>query len=155
MDAGETSLTTAPSENLSDAEDVSNTNTPAPTAAENLSEQNTVLPTIEEEAGLEPVSVVEELIKNGKLITVSSPAGSVEGDFLDVPVRIEIAEIFRVGQEDKIKINWTNNENQEMEFSASDEDGNGYIDHLAWIVPHLSTQTFEVILISDALLSGS
>ncbi len=41
---------------------------------------------------------------------------------LNVPVRTEIPEIYRVGQEDQIKIKWTNNANQEMEFTAIDED---------------------------------
>ena len=38
-----------------------------------------------------------------------------------------------------------------MQFTAYDDDGNGYIDHVGWIVPHLSTQTFEIILTSNAL----
>ena len=98
----------------------------------------------------EPI-ILEKLTINGKLITVSSPTGVEEGEFLDVPVRIGIPEIFKVGEESKIKIQWKNNDNQNMDFQVVDEDDNGYLDHVEWIVPHLSTQTFEIIFISSAL----
>src|SRR3989344_1230906 len=95
--------------------------------------------------------IVEKLIDNTKIVAISSPGGADESLMINIPVKIEIAEIFKVGQEDQIKIKWQNNGNQEMQFTATDEDGNGYIDHVLWIVPHLSTQIFEIIFISSAL----
>ena len=38
----------------------------------------------------------------------------------------------------------------EVPFESYDSDGDGKIDYIEWIVPHLSNQTFEIILISDA-----
>ena len=96
-------------------------------------------------------TIVEEITDTGKVVVVSAtPEQELAHTFIDVPVSTEIPEIFRVGQEDQIKIKWSNNQDQEMQFTASDDDGNGFIDHLSWIVPHLSTQTFEIILISNA-----
>ena len=97
--------------------------------------------------------ILEQLTPNGKIIIVSSPDGYDDeaSPITDVLVRIEIPEIFKIGQENQIRIKWKNNENQEIQFTTYDEDGNGYIDHVEWIVPHLSTQTFEIIYISKAL----
>ncbi len=96
-------------------------------------------------------TISEEITDTGKVVVVSAtPEQELLHTFIDVPVSTEIPEIFRVGQEDQIKIQWSNNQDQEMQFTASDDDGNGFIDHLAWVVPHLSTQTFEIILISNA-----
>ena len=98
-----------------------------------------------------PAPVIAEAnTDTGKIVTVSAE------DTLEAPVKnvlafTNIPEIYKVGQENKIKIKWTNNDSQEMQFTTSDEDANGYIDHVEWIVPHLSTQTFEIIFISRAL----
>jgi hypothetical protein len=102
---------------------------------------------------LELVPIIkEQFIDNGKKVIISSPDEYDEtSPIINLPVRIEILEIFKNGQEDKIKIQWKNNNNQEMQFEAYDENENGYIDHVEWIVPHLSTQTFEIIYISKAL----
>ncbi len=35
-------------------------------------------------------------------------------------------------------------------FDAYDLDGNGYLDYIEWVVPHLSNQTYEIILIVRA-----
>ncbi len=61
-----------------------------------------------------------------------------------------IPEIYNVGQEDKIKIRWKNENDQEMEFHAYDTDENGKLDYVEWTVPHLSEQMFEIIYISKA-----
>jgi len=61
-----------------------------------------------------------------------------------------IPEIYKVGEESKIKIKWQNNGDQEMSFFAFDTDLNGYLDYVEWTVPHLSTQVFEIIFISKA-----
>src|SRR3989344_4644178 len=39
---------------------------------------------------------------------------------------------------------------QEIPFDAYDLDGNGLIDYVEWITPHLSNQTFQIILITRA-----
>ena len=68
----------------------------------------------------------------------------------NVLAHTNIPEIYKVGQEDKIKIKWTNENGQEMPFTAFDLNNNGKIDYIEWTVPHLSDQIFEIIFISKA-----
>ena len=55
-------------------------------------------------------------------------------------------------KKEDIKIYWKNNENLEItekeEYSVEyyDEDNNGLIDRVSWIVPHLSEQVFEIVI---------
>ena len=91
----------------------------------------------------------EEFTDNGKLFTISMADEHEANPILNMVVKTDIPEIFKVGQEDQIKIKWKNNANQDMQFTAYDEDGNGFIDHVEWVVPHLSTQTFEIIYIQS------
>jgi len=39
---------------------------------------------------------------------------------------------------------------QEVPFVYNDTNGDGFIDYIEWVVPHLSSQTFEIILVSKA-----
>ncbi|MBR9705066.1 hypothetical protein GOV12_06655 [Candidatus Pacearchaeota archaeon] len=50
---------------------------------------------------------------------------------------------------DAIKVYWIE-EGRYLDFKAFDNDGNGYYDYIEWIVPHLSEQTFEIIIITKA-----
>ena len=68
----------------------------------------------------------------------------------DVLAFTNIPEIYKVGQESRIKIKWKSNNDQTMEFHAYDKDGNGKLDYVEWTVPHLSEQIFEIIFISKA-----
>lgn len=96
-------------------------------------------------------NIVEELNDNVKTVTISSPDGYDPITMIDIPVSTSIPEIFKVGEENRIKIKMANNDDKAMQFVAHDDDGNGLIDHVSWIVPHLSTQVFEVVLISNAV----
>ena len=54
----------------------------------------------------------------------------------------------------KIKLYWTSSDSGEKEivsFDAEDYDGNGLIDTIEWLVPHLSNQTYEIIVITKAV----
>jgi autotransporter-associated beta strand protein len=62
-----------------------------------------------------------------------------------------IPEIYQVGQEDRIKVRWKNNNNQSVAFTAHDTNSNGMLDYVEWTVPHLSEQIFEIIFINKAL----
>jgi hypothetical protein len=76
-----------------------------------------------------------------------------------------IPEIYKVGQEDKIKIKWKNpdcgaiedprqaeacRDNADVQFTAYDLNNNGKLDYVEWTVPHLSEQVFKIIFISKA-----
>ncbi len=66
--------------------------------------------------------------------------------YSEIPVEVNDAK--------KIKLYWTSSDSGEKEnviFEAKDTDGNGLIDTIEWIVPHLSNQTYEIILITKAV----
>jgi len=96
-----------------------------------------------------PAPVIAEAeTDTGKIVSVSSDG---EQEIItNVLAFTTIPEIFKVGQEDKIKIKWTNNDDQNVTFHAYDTDNNGKLDYVEWTVPHLSEQIFEIIFISKA-----
>lgn len=116
--------------------------------------------------------MLEKLSKKqtkGKIITVSSPdneTSGVDGEtpevstptYTNVLAFTTIPEIYKLGQESKIKIKWLTGPasaeasagEQEMPFTAHDLNNNGRIDYIEWTVPHLSDQIFEIIFISKA-----
>ena len=95
----------------------------------------------------EPPTLQESFIsENKKEIIVSSPDNI---HYTNVLSYSSLSERLRVGQENLIKVYWKEN-NTYLDFNASDADGNGFLDYVEWIIPHLSTQTFEIILITKA-----
>jgi len=117
--------------------------------------------------------ITEQNTDTGKLVTVSEPEAIATSDvaiahtYTDVLAFTTIPEIYKVGQESKIKIKWQNpdceavedprqaeacrdNGYAEMEFHAYDLNENGKLDYVEWTVPHLSEQIFEIIFISKA-----
>jgi len=114
--------------------------------------------------------------QNAEISARSDLAQSSEQEYQDclaqqatitnVLAHTNIPEIYKVGQEDKIKIKWLNNpdcgaiedprqaeacrDNGSMPFKAYDLNGNGRLDYVEWTVPHLSDQVFEIIFISKA-----
>jgi len=139
---GSSSPSTASSSNPSAKTNTVSTTTPdALTVSEIVVEYETPAPII-----------AEAPTQKGKIVTVSDAVSAVEGQHTtNVLAFTNIPEIYKVGQEEKIKINWLNNDNQPMPFIAYDLDENGMLDYIEWTVPHLSTQTFEIIFISKAL----
>jgi len=121
-------------------------------------------------------TIKEQETDTGKLVTVSAPA-SAQGSGVAMPAgsndtfssatsdvaptltnvlaHTNIPEIYKVGQEDKIKLKWKTNGDQLMEFHAYDLNNNGKLDYVEWTVPHLSDQVFEIIFISKAWLLDS
>ncbi|MBU4462083.1 hypothetical protein KKD91_03405 [Patescibacteria group bacterium] len=91
--------------------------------------------------------ITEQETDTGKLVAVSAPD---EFEYTNVLAYTTIPEIFKVGQENKIKIKWQNNNNQDVQFNAYDLNNNGKLDYVEWTVPHLSEQIFNIIFISKA-----
>ncbi|MBR9701454.1 DUF2341 domain-containing protein [Candidatus Pacearchaeota archaeon] len=87
-------------------------------------------------------TAIEENISNGKRVIVS---GDDELNYTEVLAFTEIEEKFEVGQESKIKVYWRE-ENTYINFTAYDTDDNNKIDYVEWIAPHLSNQTFDIII---------
>jgi len=88
----------------------------------------------------------EEATLTGKKIIVSGPENL---NYTDILAYTEIDEKFLVGQKDKIKIFWIE-EDKKIDFDAFDMNENGKIDYIEWVVPHLSNQTYNIILITEA-----
>ncbi|MBD3253413.1 hypothetical protein GF386_06780, partial [Candidatus Pacearchaeota archaeon] len=55
----------------------------------------------------------------------------------------EIKEILPLNKKNLIKVYWKE-ENKYLDFEVFDENSNGMIDKVEWVVPHLSNQTFEI-----------
>ena len=95
--------------------------------------------------------ISEQDLGSKEIITVSAPTEAQDGTQLkNVLAYANLPKEFKVGQENDIKIIWKNNENQNIALHAYDTNNDGYLDYVEWTVPHLSTQTFEIIFISKA-----
>ncbi len=94
--------------------------------------------------------ITEQNTDQGKLVTISSDDQPDQPPLTDVLAFTNIPEIYKVGQESKIKIKWKSNGDQQMDFHAYDLNNNGKLDYVEWTVPHLSEQVFEIIFISKA-----
>ena len=91
--------------------------------------------------------VFEQEIRTGKQVKISSPEGI---HYENVLAYSSISESFNLKDASKIKIWWVE-ENKFIEpFSVQDKDNNGIYDYVEWFVPHLSTQTFNIIVITKA-----
>jgi len=86
-------------------------------------------------------------MSNGKEVQIS---GSEEVHYETVLAFTELNEKFNVKSPDKIKIYRKENNTYLPVEKALDNNGNGIYDYIEWIVPHLSNQTFEIIIITKA-----
>ncbi len=89
----------------------------------------------------------EKETERGKEVSISGPD---DLEYTDIVSFTTIPEILNVGQEKEIQILWKE-DNSKVNFTAKDIDGNGKLDYIEWITPHLSTQTFEIDLIGKIL----
>lgn len=91
-----------------------------------------------------PQKTEKKISKFRKEVEVSS-----EIHYENVLAYTDIEEILTLDKKENIKIFWKE-KNTFLEFEALDTTNNGLINKIEWIVPHLSTQTFEIILIIEA-----
>ncbi len=85
--------------------------------------------------------------KKGKQVKV---VGLEEIKYENVLAFSEISENFSVRNPSIIKIYWIENQTYINPTNVSDLNSNGIYDYVEWIVPHLSNQTFNIILITKA-----
>jgi hypothetical protein len=98
----------------------------------------------------------EEIEKNEfeKEITISSE------EHVEDPLRV-YTDLTTEAKKEKIKIYWQNQDNlditdeNEFEVEYYDENDNGLIDRISWIVPHLSTQIFDVVIETNFIENGN
>jgi hypothetical protein len=94
----------------------------------------------------------EEEIAKGKKITITGPD---ELNYTDILAYTELDNEVPVDKAHRIRFYWHNNETgdlfrQPLEFEHFDLDEDGFIDYIEWVVPHLSNQTYEIIIITAA-----
>jgi hypothetical protein len=102
-----------------------------------IHEYTTPAPEIKEQA----------ISKTKKQITISSPE---KLHYKNVKAYTNIEEILPLNKKQLIKIYWKQEDKYIDNFQVKDENNNGYIDKIEWQVPHLSEQTFEIIIITKA-----
>ncbi|HVY01592.1 MAG TPA: right-handed parallel beta-helix repeat-containing protein, partial [Candidatus Nanoarchaeia archaeon] len=97
-----------------------------------------------------PAPVVKESIlsETEKEVTISAPD---ELNYTNVFSFTTLPSPMPAEQANKIKLYWEVNGTQvEHPFTVNDTDGDGLIDSLQWITPHLSEQKFIIIIITKA-----
>jgi len=96
----------------------------------------------------EAPQAIETEKPNGKEITISA---ADELNYTEILAYTLISEDYGIKDESSIKLLWKNENSLSVNFDAYDLDNNGILDYIEWIVPHLSNQTYELIIeISDA-----
>ncbi len=94
-----------------------------------------------------PTITEKNLSLTSKQVTISSPD---DIRYENVTSFTTIPELLKVNGKGKVKLLWENNEKIEHSFTLLDTNNNSYYDLIEWIIPHLSNQTFEIILITRA-----
>jgi len=98
----------------------------------NLNQKTTEFPDIQ---------ISEQETEKGKIITISAP------DELNYENVLGYTELSKEAPAEKIHFyHLTEQTKQEIEIEKYDENNNGLIDYIEWTVPHLSKQTYELII---------
>ena len=97
-----------------------------------------------------PEITKEENLKNDfeKEVVVSSD------EHFENPLRV-YSYLPTETEKENIEIVWKNGEGEVNGIEYYDENGNGLIDRISWIVPHLSEQIFEIIITTNNTSSSS
>ena len=91
--------------------------------------------------------VIEEEVENGKRVRIIGPDNV---HYENVLAFSELDEGWNVIDSSRIRVYWNDNKTYMKAENVIDRDGNGIYDYIEWIVPHLSNQTFDIILITKA-----
>ncbi|MEM4271482.1 MAG: hypothetical protein QXD13_00080, partial [Candidatus Pacearchaeota archaeon] len=86
--------------------------------------------------------VFESIEAYGKKVIVSGPS---DLDYTNILTFTNIPETLNTGQESRIKVYWEEG-GKDVDFFAKDLNVNGKLDYIEWFTPHLSNQTFRVII---------
>lgn len=118
-------------------------------ALNDVNEKSVVILNAEGEINIEyltpgPEKIEKEISEDQKQVKVFSEEG------LHYKNVLSYTELPReVYNSSLIRVYWVDNQTY-LDFEAKDINGNGLIDYVEWVVPHLSEQTFEIILIEKA-----
>ena len=84
--------------------------------------------------------IEEREIGKGKEVKVWA-----EKHYKNVTANVSIDFNLSVNESKKLNVYWKE-ENKYLDFKVADENFDGFIDSVEWIVPHLSNQTFEIFI---------
>jgi len=90
---------------------------------------------------------IEEEIERGKRVKIVGPETI---HYKNVLSFTNLDENLNIRDPSSVKIHWVENDEFIVPVSIQDRDSNGIYDYVEWITPSLSTQTFEIIVITDA-----
>jgi len=90
---------------------------------------------------------IEEDLQNGKKITIVGPETI---HYENVLAFTELNEKLNIKNPFSVKIYWIENDSYIPIQNINDSDSNGIYDYIEWVVPSLSEQTFEIIVITKA-----
>jgi hypothetical protein len=90
---------------------------------------------------------IEENISNGKRVKI---VGSEEVHYENVLSFTNISEKLNIKNPSNIKIHWIENNTDITPTKVEDKNNNGIYDYIEWVAPHLSNQTFDIIIITTA-----
>lgn len=102
---------------------------------------------IEVEYYTEGPIATEESTSRGKRIVVS---GNEKLHYQNVTAFTALDEELMARNTSTVKIYWVEEKIFIQPTAVEDQDHDGIYDYLEWVVPHLSTQTFEIIIITQA-----
>ncbi|HTY44239.1 MAG TPA: hypothetical protein VMC80_03275, partial [Patescibacteria group bacterium] len=80
---------------------------------------------------------------NGKIVTITGPDTIHYENVLSFT---NLDENFKVTNPSQVKIYWEEEKTYLTPTSVQDTDGNGIYDYVEWLTPHLSNQTFDIII---------
>ncbi len=89
-----------------------------------------------------PTTKEEEIPGTLKRVIVSAPD---ELNYTNVATFTNIPEKVKLGNEKLLKVHWIESDSF-ISFNVSDTNNNGLIDRIDWVTPHLSNQTFDIII---------
>ena len=86
-------------------------------------------------------------MNNGKRVKVIGPETI---HYQDVLSFTNLDENLNIKNPSRIRIYWIEDDSFISPQKIEDTDNNGIYDYISWIVPHLSNQTFDIIVITQA-----
>lgn len=90
---------------------------------------------------------IEDEKSNGKTVTI---VGSDTIHYTDVLAFTNLNESLGITDPSSVKIYWVENNTYIDPSSVQDTNSNGIYDYVEWNVPHLSNQTFDIIVVTKA-----
>jgi len=101
---------------------------------------------IETNESIPEIEKIEKVEDKEKEIVISSE------EHFESPLRV-YSDLVEEAEKEKIKIYWENEDKEAKGIQYYDENENGLIERVSWIVPHLSTQIFKIIIETETFNS--